>query len=158
MTRRIYLTQGKFTLVDDDNYDLLSQWKWCAHVKVNTTYAVRSIYDRGKWQTVPMHGVIMDQKYIDHINGLGLDNRKINLRLSSPLFNNRNRRPDRGHVFKGVRPSSGTRWSARIYADGERFCLGTFDDAETAARAYDRAAFEKDPVHCYLNFPDEYRG
>jgi hypothetical protein len=42
--KEIQLTQGKVALVDDDDFDYLSQWKWYAH-KPSTRdiyYAVRN--------------------------------------------------------------------------------------------------------------------
>ena len=39
--RQIQLTQDKFTLVDDADYEWLNQWKWCAHKIKNKHYAVR---------------------------------------------------------------------------------------------------------------------
>lgn len=154
---RIPLTQGLTAIVDDQDFEFLSQWSWCAHRKTNTTYAVRSIYQSGSWETLYMHTALTGYAYVDHKNGNGLDNRRTNLRESSPLSNNHNRRPDHGHQYKGVTPVRG-RWRARILIDGKRVSLGTFDSVEDAARAYDREAFRQDPEFAYLNFPDDLRG
>lgn len=156
-TAQIPLTQGQFAIVDAEDLELLSQWKWCAHRKANTTYAVRTVYADGAWKTVHMHTVITGYVYVDHKNGNGLDNRRANLREATALSNNHNRRPNRGCAYKGITPVK-DRWRARILLDGRRVSLGTFSAPEDAARAYDRAAYEQDPEFCYLNFPDEYRG
>lgn len=41
--RKIPLTQGKFALVDDADFDWLNQWKWYALKTKTTFYAVRKV-------------------------------------------------------------------------------------------------------------------
>lgn len=85
---------------------------------------------------------------MDHKNGVRHDNRWENLRLATPKQNQLNRRPQSASGFKGVYAAKG-RWVALI---GRKY-LGLFETAEDAARAYDRAAYERDPEFSYLNFP-----
>ena len=40
MTKRIPLTQGKFAIIDDEDYPCVSKRKWCAQKARNTFYAV----------------------------------------------------------------------------------------------------------------------
>mgnify|MGYP001587102236 CR=1 FL=1 len=72
----IKLTQGKYAIVDDEDFEWLNQWKWC----VNHDYAVRTV-EKGKM--IWMHKIINKTPtgYLtDHINRNKLDNRKENLR------------------------------------------------------------------------------
>lgn len=46
--KKIKLTQGKYTLVDDSDYNVLIKYKWYAKNGENTFYAVRSTIDK-KW-------------------------------------------------------------------------------------------------------------
>lgn len=96
-------------------------------------------------------------KFIDHINHDGCDNRIENLRLASLRDNNRNVRPqtNRASKFKGVWRRK-KRWTAYITVKkGERIRLGIFDTQEEAARAYDASAKSNWGEFAYLNFPDE---
>ena len=89
MSKQIPLTQGKFTIVDDEDFDLLiSIGKWRANKTGNTFYAKRSVWDKEtkKKTTLLIHRIILRAKEgicIDHINHDGLDNRKVNLRICS---------------------------------------------------------------------------
>lgn len=91
MTKEIQLTQGKVTLVDDEDYEWLSQWKWCAKDGRNGNfYAFRASKNKSTY----MHRLILDTpkgKVTDHINGNGLDNRRINLRICSYRENSHNK-------------------------------------------------------------------
>jgi hypothetical protein len=77
--RKIPLTQGKFALVDPEDYAGLARHKWCAAKQGNSYYAVRSEGGR----QLRMHRVILNAPagmVVDHIDHEGLNNTKRNLR------------------------------------------------------------------------------
>lgn len=84
-------------------------------------------------------------KVVDHINGKAWDNRWINLRPATISENCRNAkiRSDSLSGIKGVnKDPKYNSWRARIYIDGVRTYLGSFDSPEKAESAI-REAREK---------------
>jgi hypothetical protein len=80
----VKLTRGLVTIIDAEDFELVSQYKWCAQRSGNTDYAHRR---HGK-TTVKLHRVLLvapDGMHVDHVNGNGLDNRRENLRLCTQL-------------------------------------------------------------------------
>lgn len=160
MTKQIPLTQGKFALVDDADYEWLSQYRWHAKYNGRQWYACREIGPRINRTRIKMHRSILnapDDKFVDHINNQTLDNRRVNLRLCDKSENGRNRSAQRNNTsgFKGVHWNrEKRRWMAFIHLNRKFRHLGYYDTPEEAARAYDDAARELHGHFAYLNFQD----
>src|SRR5574343_596006 len=87
--KKLPLSQGKFAIVDDDDYENLLSWKWT----YSGGYAYRLKTIQGKSKKIWLHRFIAnipDGLYTDHINGDKLDCRKENLRFCTYAENNKN--------------------------------------------------------------------
>jgi hypothetical protein len=148
MAREITLTRGYAALVDDEDYERLSAFKWHAFcTKSGRVYAKTSQRDEtGRSRDLLMHRLVLDvgpSLKVDHIEGIGLDNRRANLRPATHQQNLCNRLGGNGaSSFVGVARCRG-RWRAYITTDGRQHHLGVYDTPEEAAAARDRAA----PLH-----------
>jgi len=168
--KKIPLTRGKVALVDDEDFEFLSQWSWLAY-KTNggdIWYAVRRERKNeivGTRKNVCMHRVILSaphDSYVDHIDRDGLNNQRDNLRLCTMSENKMNQkiRKDNRSGYKGVSKLKHGRFVARITINKKLLHLGTFDDPKAAAKAYDRMAVKSYGEFANLNFkssltPDE---
>lgn len=157
--REISLTRGFVALVDDEDYEALARFSWCAvRFSGKTLYALRSVrLNPHRTKNFVMHRELMNPTagaLVDHANGDGLDNRRANLRLATRAQNMQNRRIQSGSSrFKGVSWDDGS-WRSYISCNGTRMWLGNFADEENAARAYDERARELFGPFAALNFPN----
>jgi hypothetical protein len=145
------ISQGLVALVDEADLHLVSPFNWSAQRSGNTWYA----YRRHGASKQFMHQIIGGFPRTDHINGNGLDNRKINLRPATHVQNGQNMRKSRGTSrYKGVsRQADRQLWKAEIKSGGRRLFLGRFKEEELAARAYDATARSLFGEFAALNFP-----
>jgi len=137
---------GKFTQVDDEDYDYLIQWRWfCIYQeKSSNYYIVRN--PTKDLKLTKMHTIIMGKKeglVIDHIDGDSLNNQKSNLRHCTHIENGQNKRNKSNSLskYKGVGKQR-NRYSARIQKDKTPIYIGTFNTEEEAAIAYNEKAKE----------------
>lgn len=147
--KQIPLSQGKFALVDDEDYEFLMQWKWYTYWSWNTFYVARNSSIKGgkKKCFLKIHRVILNVSdsnlYVDHIDGNGLNNQKSNLRVCTNSENSRNRGAQANNKsgFKGVCwYAKGSKWHAQITVNKNNVHIGYFDIKEDAAHAYNEAA------------------
>jgi len=161
MTKEILLTQGKIALVDDEDYEWLSRYRWCAHKDKNTYYATRNFWRKGKWIYLKMHREILgletgDGKITDHRDRNGLNNQRYNLRTVSRSLNAHNRKIDKRNTcgYRGVRWNKQCKkWISRIRVDGVLIYCGIYSSLIDAAKAYDAEATKHRGGDAVLNFP-----
>jgi len=144
--KTINLTKNAVAIVDDEDFEHLSKWKW--HLSVNGYAARRTKKINNKSIMVYMHRVLMklhygDKEQVDHADMDKLNNQKTNLRFCNKSTNSMNRLVQKNNLsgFKGVSyiPKK-KRWFARIMVDRKVTYLGMYKTPEEAHLAYKNAA------------------
>lgn len=110
--------KGIFTLVDDEDFEHLSQYRWALH----TGYACH----RFKGKRIFMHRIVNytpSNLFTDHINRNKLDNRKKNLRMADKSLNGINRGVQKnnqtGHKNVCYHKASKL-WTVEVHFNGKR--------------------------------------
>lgn len=140
--KEIQLTQGQVALVDDEDFERLNQFKWCAHKDTNTFYAKRWISDK---EMITMHHEILGKPpkgfETDHESGDGLDNQRHNLRFVTHRQNCQNKRNIiKASQYPGVSwHNRSKKWRARIWINNVSKHLGLFVIEMDAFKAYRNA-------------------
>ena len=140
MTIEISLTQGQIALIDDEDYERVSAYKWCAswYPHICSWYACRSHIGG---QEPYLHRLIMDAKPDEQIGFFGstLDCQKENLIVYGGA-NGLQVTPNNTSGYKGVTwNKEAKKWRAQVWLNGKSIHLGTYATAEEAYAAYCRA-------------------
>lgn len=162
--REINLSQNMVALVDDEDYEFLSQWKW--HVfrhESGKYYAKRGEWDPDtkKVKTVFIHRIILNassEVKVDHWDNDGLNNQRSNLRIVTTSQNgaNVNKRPGNTSGYKGACWHKITKkYISKLKFRGKYIYLGYFDDPVQAAKMYDFWARDLFKEFAVLNFSGE---
>lgn len=167
--KKIYLCgepgKGLFTVVDDEDFEYINQYRWLWSVSKGKGYVRRCKRIDGKITTIYMHRVINKtpkDMVTDHRDGDTLNNQKSNLRSctqgqnvhnsKAPKLSNKRKAPV--SKYKGVYPSS-KRASKPWTAEVKRTYIGIFDTELEAAIAYNNKASEVFGEYAVLNdIPD----
>lgn len=112
---------GGTVLVSEEDYELLSKYKWYLSKEGYAT----GIIDKKSWR---MHRFIIkpsQDQHVDHINRIRTDNRRINLRALSVAQNNENKGKSKkfSSRYFGVFFIRG-KYQANITYDGKLLYLG----------------------------------
>lgn len=158
--KEIQLNKGYVAIVDDEDYEELSKYKWAVCYGRHTNYATRSKNVNN--ESNRMHRIItncQDGFCVDHINHNGLDNRKENLRICTYSQNSMNTHKTKenkygykGVCFIGGKENRTKPYAAQLRYGKKRYYLGQFTTPEEAARAYDQKAKELFGEYACLNF------
>lgn len=140
---------GYIFTIDDEDYDKIRGYHWMGwrqikNGKFYTTYIVALTSRKdGKRMTIRLHRILTNAPHgveVDHADGDGLNNCKLNLRICTHKQNqaNKGRQGNNTSGSKGVTRNSSKRKSWRAEMAGRH--LGSFVHKEEAAEAYACAA------------------
>lgn len=156
ITKEIPLTQGKVALIDAEDYERVSAFKWRASSDPKTGKFLALRTELEGYTTLLMHRFILNAPegvQVDHKDGDRLNNTRANIRLCTQSQNVAAIGPKKGCRYKGIGEARNGRFVAFIQKDHQRRYLGTFDTAVEAATVYDRWARELHEEFAYQNFP-----
>lgn len=145
--KEINLTQDQVALVDDEDWEELSKYKWYARwdKKLKSFYAIRNIRLNGKKTSLMIHRQIMklckgDKRQVDHVNHNTLDNRKCNLRIVTNRQNlwNRKNQSKFGQCIELQTDKYRTRpFRVQVQLSGKRINIGSYETRFDAIIARD---------------------
>lgn len=144
---KIKLTQGKYALINKNDFEKISKYKWCYKVskvlKSGKEYgtAIHGFWDSKRKQNkiVKLHRFILDlndpKTLVDHINGDPLDCRRSNLRIVDGSLNNINRKNTKGYYWDKINKQ----WKVELGYYSKRIWVGRFNTEKEARTAYEKA-------------------
>lgn len=151
--RLVPLTKGLHAIVDADDYLKAMRISWQA---ASIGHGAKGFYAADRNGT-RMQNYLLDLprgEKRDHINRVGIDNRRKNLRPCEQRENAKNasRRSDNTSGFIGVWKHN-KKFASGLQADGKKIYLGVANTIEGAARKRDAAALQYHGDFAVLNFP-----
>ena len=136
------------TIIDKEDYDRVKDIKW------QLTLTGYTIGNNGK---LMLSHFLLNHKsnrkiFVDHINRNKLDNRKLNLRFCTKSQNacNAEKRKDNKSGYRGVFLHRG-KWVATIAKNKKTYYLGSFNNKNEAAKAYNEGAKKLHGEYACLN-------
>lgn len=140
----IPLTKGLVAIIDEADFPLISNFKWCAFRSSTSRENYYAQSRSGKERRcILLHRVIMNAPHgslVDHKDGNGLNCTRANMRFATRSQNG----------YNSIRPvapgayweAEKQKWSARISVQGKVRRLGRYNTREEAVMARDIAAIK----------------
>jgi len=138
------------TIIDEEDSEKICKYRWW----LTNKYVHGSVNNK----KIRLSRFIMNYfgyDIVDHINGDKLDNRKVNLRITTRQQNNMNKSSRKNSTSKYIGVSfynKTKRWIAEIRVNDKRVYIGSFLNEEDAAKARDIATLEHFGEYGRLNF------
>ena len=152
----------KDILVDDDDYELVSKYRWCIAFTRGSFYAVNTTYVNRKPINIKMHRLIMGlldnpKILIDHKDNNGLNNCRSNLRITDQAknacntkFTSKSNSGFRG-VYKYNKENMNRMYGVYVRHERKRIFGGYFSEPIEAAKKYNELALKYHGEFAKLN-------
>lgn len=164
----IQLPSGEKTVISKEDSWILEEFPVFCISGSRSKYVIAERPVKTKYSTlrerIYLHKLIVKcigAEMVDHIDRDRLNNRRENLRRCTRFENMANVGPRGSAKYKGVHKQKRKLKKQYVaYIDlrargGKRKYLGHFENAEDAARAYDKESRAANGEYAYLNFPEE---
>lgn len=145
---KIPLTKGKFTIIDEEDFERVNQYKWQLTTSDGKRfYAKTTFWLNSKKQDLKLHRFILGfglgqrVPIVDHKNSNGLDNRKENLRTCTLTQNAQHSTKPSKNAYKGIYPNH-NKWAARIKVNKKLIRKYQFNTPQEAAQWYNEMAIK----------------
>lgn len=133
----IPLTQGKFAKIDDEDFEMINQFKWYAGKDRNAFYARTDQIVNGKKVRIRMHRFLTncpDELVVDHEDRDTLNNQKYNLKVCTHEENLKNTKHGRKQTPTGITKKPGGKFRVRLSV-----LIGSYNSVEEAIEAFNIA-------------------
>ena len=160
----IKLRGGSIALIDDEDFELVTAFKWGLHKRGKTSYAITTIRENKRSRTIYMHALIMNTpkgQETHHIDENGLNNQRANLQVVSrsehaKLGNKRGPKPKleqpsgtvpsiRPYIYPYLYSNKPLKYRAFLRAGPKLRHVGYFNTYEEAIIAAEAAAARSKP-------------
>lgn len=146
--------KGEQFKFDKKDLELLKDYCWFVN---NSGYLCAKI--RGSEKHIMMHNLVMNGKYIDHINNDKLDNRKCNLRFGGSEYSfdsynqmNKSVQSNNKSGYPGISWHKRDKvWEVHISLANKQYYLGRYDNLEDAIAVRKRAEDKYFGEYAYRN-------
>jgi len=156
--KKIKAYSGDDILVDNEDYDFLSQFNW-SYLQAGCNRKTVFRIEPSTKELIIMKRIIMKCKkseYVIHLDDIRLNHQKKNLRKVTLSQLRRTSPPKLGKKYKGVYKVKTKRiqsYNSYIYVNGRFVSLGSKRTEEDAAKMYDAAVEFLGYEYSYRNFP-----
>lgn len=143
--KKIKLTQGKYTIVDNIDFEWVNSFKWYAKKQGEKSKVARNITNKkGTQDTVLLHRIIMKcpkGMEVDHIDGDPLNNQRKNLRLCTKKQNRQNKGFSKNNQsgYKGVTLHRNV-YEVYVRKNNRHTFVGSHKNKHEAAKIYNKEA------------------